>query len=46
MAGTWLVRPSVLSWMLGPMGAGGRGGGRPRPSGTTSAAMVSSSTHS
>ena len=37
--------PSALSWMRGPVGAGGRFGGAPVPSGITLARIVSSSTH-
>jgi hypothetical protein len=37
--------PRALSWMRGPVGAGGRAGGAPVPSGITLARIVSSSTH-
>ena len=37
--------PSALSWMRGPVGAGGRAGGAPVLSGITLARIVSSSTH-
>ena len=39
----WLTEPSRLDEMVGPMGAGGRTGGSPLPSGMTKLAMVSSS---
>lgn len=38
--------PEALSWMRGPVGAGGRTGWGPAPSGITLTAMVSVSSHS
>ena len=42
--GVLTFAPVALSWMRGPVGAGGRSGGAPIPSGMTFTRMMSSST--